>query len=167
LPRRTPPCASGHLLHTGPDASRPPPPFPSSSGARVSPLPLLFSFKMAGIENPPPATTLPPSTPHFIAPAYIKHPEITHSIPRSHSPTQIAPSANEKFFHRASLPAYAPHRRQPLLAIKLARDALGKAPHHPSRFFPSRGELPCPSMVVRAHSGESAACLGRRFTVDQ
>jgi hypothetical protein len=28
-PRRAPLCASGHLLRTGPDVSRPPPPFPS------------------------------------------------------------------------------------------------------------------------------------------
>jgi hypothetical protein len=135
-PRRAPLCASGHLLRTGPNASWPPPPFPSSTGTRASPLPLLFGFKMAGIENPPPAAVFPPTTPHFIAPAYIKHPESTHSIPRSHSPTQIAPSAIEKFLHRASLPPYAPHHRQPLLAIKPAHEALGEAPHHPLSLFP-------------------------------
>jgi hypothetical protein len=135
-PRRAPLCASGHLLRTGPNASWPPPPFPSSTGTRASPLPLLFGFKMAGIENPPPAAVFPPTTHHFIAPAYIKHPESTHSIPRSHSPTQIAPSAIEKFLHRASLPPYAPHHRQPLLAIKPAHEALGEAPHHPLSLFP-------------------------------
>jgi hypothetical protein len=106
-----------------------PPPFPSSSGARASPLPLLFGFKSAGIENPPPVAALPPPTPHFIAPAYIKHPESTHSIPRSHFSTQIAPSATEKFLHRASPPPYVPHRRQPRLAIKPAHEALGEVLH--------------------------------------
>jgi hypothetical protein len=134
--RMAAPHASGHLLRTGPDASRPPPPFPSSSGARASPLPLLFSFKMVGIENPPPAAVFPPPTHHFLAPAYIKHSESTHSIPRSHSPTQIAPFATEKFLHRASPPPYAPHHREPLLAIKPAREALGEAPHHPLSLFP-------------------------------
>jgi hypothetical protein len=90
------------------------PPFPSSSGARASPLPLLFGFKMARIENTPPATALPPPTPHFIVPAYIKHPESTHSIPRSHFSTQIAPFATEKLLHRVS-----PHRTLPT-AVSLA-----------------------------------------------
>jgi hypothetical protein len=33
-PRRVPPCAYGHLLRMGPDASRPPPPFPSLNRRR-------------------------------------------------------------------------------------------------------------------------------------
>jgi hypothetical protein len=103
--------------------------FPSSSGASACPLPFLFGFKMAGIENPPLAIALPPPTPHFISPTYIKHLESTHSIPRSHFSTQIAPSAAEKFLHRASPPLYALYRCQPRLAIKPAREALGEVPH--------------------------------------
>jgi hypothetical protein len=113
----------------GSEAPPVPPPFPSSSGARASPLPLLFGFKTAGIENPPPAAALPPPTPHFIALAYIKHPERTHNIPRSHFSTQIAPFAAEKFLHRASSPPYALHRRQPQLAMKPTREALGEVLH--------------------------------------
>jgi hypothetical protein len=113
----------------GDEAPHVPPSFPSSSGARAAPLPLLFGFKMTGIENPPPTTALPPLTPHFVAPAHIKHPESTHNIPRSHFSTQIAASAAEKFLHRASPPLYTLHHRQPHLAIKPAREALSEVPH--------------------------------------
>jgi hypothetical protein len=117
------------LSGRGIEAPTVPPLFPSSSTAQASPLPLVFSFKTAGIENPSPTAALPPPTPHFIALAYIKHPKSTHSIPQSHFSTQIAPSATEKFLHRASPPSYALHRHQPRLAIKPARKALGEVLH--------------------------------------
>jgi hypothetical protein len=67
----------------GSDAPPVPPLFPSSSGARASPLPLLFAFKMAGIENPPPTAS---PTPHFVAPAYIMH----YEDPRTMTPLSLS-----------------------------------------------------------------------------
>jgi hypothetical protein len=102
-----PPMLSGRVSEAPPV----PPPFPSSSGAQASPLPLLLDLKTAGIENPPPAAALPSLTLHFIALAYIKHPEDPQTMPplsRSSSPSpslSSAPPPPSSGYHLGSPPS--------------------------------------------------------------
>jgi hypothetical protein len=158
-----------------PDWVPPPPPPPRAPAAPTTP-PLPRQNESAPLflspDSPfclpissPPVTPRPPASGR--PPPYKSH-------PRAPSPHHGPGPRIDSLHPRPCCPPIKFHRHRTLLtAINLSSPSSWpvkpsvRLPITPSRFSPSRGELPCRSTAARAHSGESAARLGHRFTVDR
>jgi hypothetical protein len=111
-PRRVPLCASGHLLRTGPDVSRPPPPpFPSLNRCR-----LLFtspSITSHHLQSAPPPPSLPGRPP----------PRLPDPIKRRNTPTATSTTCSHHHPFLSSLgrphPSSSDHRHPPSSSCRL------------------------------------------------
>jgi hypothetical protein len=106
-----PPCAFGHLLRTGPDVSRPPPPFPLPQSA---PPPLrLTSVTGHHLESAPPPPSLPGRPPSRLPDPIKGHNTLAAtSTTRSHLHPLLSSLGRSR-------PSSSDHRRHPSLSCRL------------------------------------------------